>query len=304
MEYIIDLPNDYVIIDLETTGRSAKFHQIIEMSAIKIKNDQIVDQYSSLVNPHRNLSNFIQQLTNITDEMVANERDIKDVMPEFLNFIGDSIIIGYNISFDKNFIVKKSQSLNLDLTNNKCIDCLSIARELLPSLPHHTLKDVSEHFGIDYSRAHRSLSDCRITFECYIKLKELAIQKYSNKDNFIQIFQVNSNHTNRNTPKTDLSKIKPNVDYIDDTNPFYNQNCVFTGKLQNFNRDAVAQYVVNLGGHVQNNLTKDTNLLIIANEAKRSGKIDKAEKYKLAGCNIEVITENTFIDLIKDYINI
>ena len=105
---IIDVPRSYVVIDIETTGLSPVYDEIIEVGAIKIQNGQIIDTFESLIKPSfkpwgNYIDEFIEELTGITNEMLADAPDVLDIFPKFLEFIDDNIIIGHNVNFDINF---------------------------------------------------------------------------------------------------------------------------------------------------------------------------------------------------------
>ena len=98
------LPENYTVIDIETTGLSPTMNEIIQLSALKIKNDKIVDSFTSFVKPNGRISSFISSLTGITNDMVSAAPQIKDVLNDYIDFIGQDIIVGHNVHFDINFI--------------------------------------------------------------------------------------------------------------------------------------------------------------------------------------------------------
>ena len=103
-ESLIDFPSDYTIVDIETTGLSPQQCEIIEISALKIRNDKIKAKFSTLVKPEGLIGRFITKLTGITNLMVENAPKIDKVLPKFLEFAGNDCIIGHNVNFDINFI--------------------------------------------------------------------------------------------------------------------------------------------------------------------------------------------------------
>lgn len=170
---IYAFPQDYTVVDIETTGFTAKSCEIIEISAIKVRKDAPVDTFSSLINPKRKIDGFITSLTGITDDMVQNAPDINSVLQDFDLFLGNDIIIGYNVNFDVNFLYDKFiKHLNRPLTNS-FVDVLRFARKGLKNIPNHKQTTVAEYFGIDVYGAHRALKDCEICLECYYRLKPL-----------------------------------------------------------------------------------------------------------------------------------
>ena len=97
-------PSDYTVIDIETTGLSSKYNEIIELSAIKIRNNKIADKFSTLVKPNCMISPFITNLTGITNDMVKNAPNVKEAILKYIDFISDDIVIGHNVNFDIGFI--------------------------------------------------------------------------------------------------------------------------------------------------------------------------------------------------------
>ena len=267
--------SDYVIIDIETTGLDSKMDMIIEFAGIKVKNNIIIDTYSTLINPNIEIDSFITNLTGITNKMIANAPTIDKKIKEILDFIGDNIIIGHNVNFDINFLYDNCELiLNKPLINDY-IDTLRLCRKLIES-KNHKLETMANKFNIDYTNAHRALKD-KMKREKFISKEKLKA-----KD-----FKINSN--------------------ADITNPFYHKVCVITGTLE-IPRKECMQLIANLGRINKDTVTKDTNYLILGNNdynpilrGKKSNKLIKAENYKLDGMDIEIISENTFFDMIQDY---
>lgn len=161
----------FVIFDLETTDRNSKLAEIIEISALKIDNGNIVGEFSSLVKPSGSINPEAAAINNISLEMVNNAPPISNILPGFIEFIGNYQLVGYNISsFDLPILRRVlKDTLNLELNNNY-IDVLLLARERLPFLPNRSLTTVAAYFNICASGAHRALKDCYITYQCFEKL--------------------------------------------------------------------------------------------------------------------------------------
>lgn len=172
---LIEYPDNFVVFDIETTGLNSKTDEIIEIGAIKVKNNQIVDTFTTLIKPEYLIDPFITSLTGITNEMVKDAPSIKEVLLNFLNFIGDDILIGHNVNFDINFIYDSLIKCDLGGLKNNFVDTLRLSRKLLPDLKHHRLNDLSKYYNIDSKGSHRALKDTEITLEVYYKLKEIDI---------------------------------------------------------------------------------------------------------------------------------
>ena len=164
--------SDYVVFDLETTGISCSKDDIVEISAISVKDSKIVDEFSTLVNPLRPIPYYASNVNGITDDMVADSPVFEDVLPQFLDFIGNSVLVGHNIhSFDLKFLYRYCNSFYGRTLGNDYIDTLILSRAYLPNIRHHSLTDIALHYDIDTVGAHRALNDCAMNQKIYEKLK-------------------------------------------------------------------------------------------------------------------------------------
>lgn len=165
---------DYVVFDLETTGIHPERDVIIEISAVRVCDGKAAAEYSTLVNPKRHIPAAATSVNGITDDMVADAPEIKEAMAGFMDFIGDSILVGHNIhTFDMNFAYDAAwQALGKELDNDY-IDTLYMARYCLPGLGHYKLTDISEYFHINTEGAHRALNDCLMNQGCFEELGKL-----------------------------------------------------------------------------------------------------------------------------------
>ena len=173
---------DYVVFDLETTGISRTFDEVVEISAVKVRSGQVVDEFSTLVNPGRHIPAGASQVNGITDQMVADCPLFSQVLQEFLNFTEGLTLVGHNIaSFDMKFIWRDAEKYYGELVPNDYVDTLKVARRHLSELPRHRLVDLAEYYGISPEGAHRALNDCRMNQQVYERMvaemrKKRAIQ--------------------------------------------------------------------------------------------------------------------------------
>ena len=189
---------------------------------------------------------------------------------------------------------------------NDFIDTMRISRKLLPELPHHRLIDLARYFEIDTTNNHRSLKDCVITMSIYERLKNVALQKYVNVEEFKNTFKKHRNGTTLRARDIVTNNTEFDVD-----NLFCDKYVAITGTLEKMQRKEAMQIIVGLGGHCEDNVTKKTNYLILGNNdynpilrGKKSSKLIKAESLKLEGKDIEIISENVFYDIIDDYVEL
>lgn len=162
---------DYVVFDLETTGINPQEARIIEISAVKVKNREIVKEFSTLVNPEIPIPLEASLVNKISNEMVKDAPKIEKAIKDFTDFIGDDILVGHNIhEFDMKFIHRDVEKhLGLFLCNDY-LDTLPMSRALLPALKRHRLVDLAEHYGVSSEGAHRALNDCRMNQIVYEEL--------------------------------------------------------------------------------------------------------------------------------------
>lgn len=187
---LIEDLSDYTVVDIETTGMNWNFCNILEISSLKVRNKEVVEEFSELINQHEPIPYFIRNLTGITDEMVYNAPELKEVLIKFREFLKDDIIVGHNVNFDVNFLYDNFINvLNEPLTNN-FVDTLRISRKLLPELEHHKLDNLIEYYDIKARDKHRALNDCILTNEVYIDMCKMVYEKYDKWDNFKKKFRI------------------------------------------------------------------------------------------------------------------
>ncbi len=294
--YTKQIIDDYCVLDIETTGLSAYYDEVIEIGILKIRDNKIVDQYSQLIQPEYEIDPFITALTGITNEMVAGMPSIMDVKESVLNFIGEDIILGHNTSFDMRFLYEGFD----EEFGNQYMDTMQFARKVYPELEHHRLSDLTSYLGLS-NNAHRSIADCVATKELYDAIKLTMAEKGLRIED---LWVKSKGHGGKGI---DISSITPNTVEIDEDGFFYGRHVVFTGKLERMVRQDAMQLVVNLGGILDNSVTKHTNYLILGNndynailKGEKSSKHKKAEKLKLEGNDIEILDEFTFYDLLNE----
>lgn len=167
---------DYVLFDLETTGLSPDTDAIIEISALKVIGDEVVDEFSTLVNPCMHIPYMASSVNGITDDMVQDSPKIDVALRAFAAFIGDSILVGHNIkNFDLRFIQRDAANILGKPIPNEYLDTLTVARRYLPDLSSRSLEALAYHYDISYDGAHRALADCHINKKVYdCLMKEMA----------------------------------------------------------------------------------------------------------------------------------
>lgn len=292
---LLAFPADYTVIDIETTGVDPHWDEIIELAAVQIRGGEVFDRFSTLVQPENPISDFIAQLTGITNEAVASAPKLGDVLPGFLDFIGEDIIVGHNVHFDVNFIYDASMALLGKPVTNDMVDTLRISRRLLPDLSHHRLGDVAAAMRMEQKGSHRALVDCETTNAILQSLAEKAVSDR------VTLIEARS-HSGSSSKASDIVAQKGQEQ---PDNPLYGKVCVFTGTLERMPRRDAMQLVTNIGGICGDGVTVKTNFLILGNndycasiKGGKSSKQKKAEALILKGNDLQILSESVFYDLV------
>ena len=176
------LSQEFVVFDLETTGFSNINDKITEIGAVKIRDFEIADRFSELVNPEKDISYRVQELTGITNEMVKDKPTIEEILPKFMEFVGDDVLVAHNADFDTGFIMQKCKEQGLEYKNKK-VDTLMLARIMLPNLKRYKLDKVAKEVGVQLLNHHRAVDDAEATANIFIKflgmLKKQGVEKLS-----------------------------------------------------------------------------------------------------------------------------
>lgn len=161
----------YTVVDLETTGLSPTTNRIIEIGAVKVADGKIQEEYfHSLVNPQDEVSLFIVSLTGIKRKELEKAPVIEEVMPDFLNFLGDNIFVAHNARFDFGFLNEELKRYYWKPLKHDVIDTIKLAKRKHPGLKSYALEALIEHFGFDHKKNHRALDDAMITAKILLKL--------------------------------------------------------------------------------------------------------------------------------------
>lgn len=179
----------YVIFDLETTGFSQDSDRIIEIAATKYDINGEIASFETFVNPEMLISERITELTSISNDDVKDARTIAEILPEFLDFVGDSILVAHNASFDTGMIYANIKRLNLDYKDYPIIDTLNLFRSLHYSdVKRFNLEELAKYYKVKQLHHHRAIDDTRVTAECFV----LMLQEIFNKgvDNYKDINQI------------------------------------------------------------------------------------------------------------------
>ncbi len=268
-------PDNYIILDIETTGLSPQYCEIIELAAIKVKDGQIDCNFNSLIKPSSEIPEFIQNLTGITNSMVDNAPSIAEILPSFLEFIGRDILVGHNIPFDINFIAKAAFDITGETIHNDYIDTARIAKKLLYNLDNHKLSTIASYFDIQQENAHRALDDCYTTNEIFQKLKNENANKEAS---FISLFE--------------------NIETV-----LKDKLVVFKGSTSICSYDAYERICTKAGGRTDTVFYNTADYIVFGNHTyKKFAKGDYSEKMLKAlelqnNGSLKILSESQFISL-------
>ena len=295
------LPTDYIVYDIETTGLSRQA-EIIEIAAIKVSENQIIDRFESLIclPEHFNSETDIAtHIHGITFEMLKDAPSAAEVLEQFLKFIEKMPLVGHNIiSFD-NVMVKRALDSYLDTTfDNESFDTLILSRRYFNQLSNHKLGDMAKHFDIPYVGAHRGAVDCEINHQVFV-----SIEEHLNK-NALNIYDKVTMPKKKKmaSPKTMYAFKAENIttDKIsfDESHFLFGKNCALSNIVS---KDEIAQLIKDAGGEPQNSVTRKTDLLIHGDGAN-TGKVKKAKEYnEKYNQEIEVLSESQFKEKINNF---
>lgn len=294
---LLEFPDSYVVLDIETTGLDPDYDDIIEISAVKYASDKEIDGFSTLIKPDFPVSEFITDLTGITNEMLADAPAISDIFPHLLRVLGNNVIVGHNVNFDINFLYDAALKITGHPIGNDFVDTLRLSRWMFPDEAHNRLSDLITRFGIGTTVAHRAESDVRQTHACYLHLKAL-----SQTSDYAEAFASRR----RTSKQLKASDISPDTNALKIDSAIAGKVFCFTGTLLSFSRATAMQEVVNRGGQCADTVRKDVDYLVIGGNGYKmeleNGKSKKwlsAEKLMKKGCLISVISENVFLDMLQ-----
>lgn len=295
-ESLLAFVADYTAIDLETTGLDPRRDSVIEFGAIRVRGNCIDERFSALVNPGRLLSPFITELTGITDDMLCFAPPLEDVLPDFLTFVGEDVVVGHNVNFDLGFIRAACRLMGAGRFDNDYVDTMRLSRRLFPQHAHHRLGDLVARFGIGEAVEHRALADVAQTIDCYEYMKAYAARR--------GMARVLPEHKQR---AVSAREITPGRGDFDERHACYKRTFVFTGELYDMTRREAMQAVADRGGMLGDSVTRRTNYLVLGGcgyattiRGGVSAKQKKAEQMKLEGYDIEIIAEREFYHLLGE----
>ena len=287
-----DFISDYTMLDIETTGLNPYRDHVTELGAVKVRANQVVDEFSQLVvYPRSNhVPHFITKLNGITEELLLKEgKPVKEAMTAFRTFIGDDIIIGYNVNFDLNFLYDLARKFHLPELSNDYVDVLRLARVYYPQ-QHNRLLDCIQRAGIAQVEQHHGLEDSLDTKKVY--------------DDFRQHFTPELLQEAQGKLKNiDLLEEELEVWELGFRNPVNNKKIAFAPEVE-INGTEAAQMVNNMNGVAQTGVKADTDYLIMSDDgffSKSNPETLKAKEFNHAGSKIKRLSESYFLNMLDEW---
>ena len=271
---------DYVVFDLETCGLD-NYHKykIIEIAAVKVRNNNIVDKFEKLVNPQIPIPKEASNVNGITDDMVKNALILDDIIGNFYKFIGKDVLVGHNINgYDINILSQCFTKLLGTTLNNDFVDTCQLSQKLIPKeeIPNYKLPTLCDYFNISIKPNHRALQDVKANFELYKILQALNVE-----------------HTScfSSKPVVHIVKNKIPVEKIGCTEDVSNKRICLTGDFKCASRDDLKEQLTQLGAKVTTSISRKTDYLLIGDYGTTTThKIDDANKF-----GTKVVYEKDFI---------
>ncbi len=158
----------FAAFDTETTGLEPKLNRVVEAGAIRFDALGVSARFNSLINPKIPMPPEVTKVNGITDAMLAKEPDCAKVMPDFIDFLGEAVLIAHNAPFDVAFINEELARLGMQRLKNRVVDTRIFAKEIYPGLPSYRLQDLARNFGIEAIDAHRAEDDARVCMELFL----------------------------------------------------------------------------------------------------------------------------------------
>ncbi len=209
-----ELSDSFVVFDLETTGFYARKDRITEIGAVKIKNGVEVDSFSTFVNPRMPIPEEVTKVTNITNEMVREAPVIEDIFDDFLNFVGDSVLVAHNSDFDMSFIYKVAKDMGKRVENT-VLDTLELARVFYSDMKNYQLKTLCKEFNVPLVGAHRAVNDAAATAKVFVKMIDEIKEKGLNTTDDINDYALKNTRASKKIRPRNITVLVKNQKGLD-----------------------------------------------------------------------------------------
>lgn len=284
---------NYTLIDIETTGLSPYRDRVTELGGIKVRDGEVVDEYSHLTayDKSNKVPAFITKLNGITEEKIINEGiPVDEAIHDFRNFIGDDVIIGYNVNFDLNFVYDLAKKYRLPELSNDYVDVLRLARAYYPKERHNRLLDCMQRAGIAQVEQHRGLDDSIDTKKVYDDFR----------DHFTPELLQTAQSKIKNFSLTAGQLLPWQIGF---RNPVNGKKIVLSDHVHLDQNDGM-KMIDNLGGEAQGRLDATTNYLIVGDHDffnKNNADLNAARQLNAQGAEIKRLSESFFLNMLDNW---
>lgn len=281
---LIEFPESYVVIDVETTGFDPSVDCLIELAALRVVNNEIKESYSSFVKSSTSVPPHITELTGITSEQLKDAPEPQEALLQFHDFVGDNVVVGHNVNFDINFLYDNFKKYLGIPFSNDYVDTLKLSRKYCKQAPLHKLSALADFLRIPVETAHRALADCTTTNSLYLALKEAAkdyIEKQQNEENKL-LLSLN----------------------FDTANPFFNKKIAIKGLPQLYSFSFMKAVSEKCHANLGDIFYKSCDFIVFSNftykrwkKGEFSEKFEKANELAAAG-SLQIISETQWCEML------
>lgn len=300
---------------METTGRVSTTCEIIEIAALKVIDNQVVDTFQSLVKPKHPIPLEVQTLTEINDKMVASAPALTDILPKFLDFIDNQLLLGYNIaSFDLHVLNRHCIQCNYPALTNQYIDLLHLARKSFPNISNYKLVTVAHTCDVSSNNAHRALADSYMVHECFSHIKKQFPSVKVNPKLFSpsSITKKEPQYNSTTQPLKELQEkeclaptkflSKGKIQTLD------KKSVCLTGKFIHCDRDEVKNIIESNGGRCVSSVSGKTDYVIVGSYGSPDwscgnygSKIKKALELQEKGKSVLIYDEQVLFNFLDEW---
>ncbi|MEH6943807.1 exonuclease domain-containing protein [Bacillus sp. JJ722] len=312
---------DFIAIDFETANKN--YNSACSLGMVFVKNNEIIDEKHFFIQPpslYFHPKNI--EVHGIKPEDVKHERKFNEVWEEIGKYFEDNIIVAHNAFFDISVLKACIESYKINCPDFTYICSIPISNRATQGLKiGQSLKARCEYFQVQLNNHHDALEDARACAVLVIKsiqsknrkslqsfcqtYKSLPIKRFAQLK-VLQSFPTKKAATRNFAPSIKISELTPNTKVFDESHPLYGKNFVFTGELQKIERKEAMQSIIDLGAIVKSSVSKKTHYLVVGVQDQKivgpngmSSKETKAIDLIHAGANIEIVSEEVFLELLK-----
>jgi len=246
---------NFVVTDIETTGSNPHHNRMTEVASVVVRNGEIIEQFSSLINPHQFIPPYISKMTGITNEMAFRAPESYDVFPKFRKLFDypDTVFVAHNANFDFSFINATFQREGINQIDASVLCTLKLAKRLLPNNQKKNLGAVSNHFGIKIRGRHRALGDAEATAYVLIEFLEMLEFEYGITTLEELLKFQNKKISNFKPPDAVVQRLQKRLAELPDSPGVYyfknkRKNILYIGKAKSL-KERVSSYFISNSLH-------------------------------------------------------